>query len=139
MSGYLIDTNVVSELTKASPDPGVVTFLSEQDDLWLSSVVLHELEFGLLSLPEGRRRDDLQQVLSDFIAEFDDRILPLERVEAEWAARLRAKAHLSGRVLHLGDALIAGTARAHGLAVATRNAKDFDGLDVNVANPWQTP
>ena len=139
MSGYLIDTNVVSELTKASPDPGVVTFLSEQDDLWLSSVVLHELEFGLLSLPEGRRRDDLQQVLSDFITEFDDRILPLERVEAEWAARLRAKAHLSGRVLHLGDALIAGTARAHGLAVATRNAKDFDGLDVNVANPWQTP
>ena len=139
MSGYLIDTNVVSELTKVSPDPGVVTFLSEQDDLWLSSVVLHELEFGLLSLPEGRRRDDLQQVLSDFIAEFDDRILPLERVEAEWAARLRAKAHLSGRVLHLGDALIAGTARAHGLAVATRNVKDFDGLDVSVANPWQTP
>ena len=139
MSGYLIDTNVVSELTKASPDSGVVTFLSEQDDLWLSSVVLHELEFGLLSLPEGRRRGDLQQVLSDFIAEFDDRILPLERIEAEWAARLRAKAHLSGRVLHLGDALIAGTARAHGLAVATRNAKDFDGLDVNVANPWLTP
>ena len=139
MSGYLIDTNVVSELTKVSPDPGVVTFLSEQDDLWLSSVVLHELKFGLLSLPEGRRRDDLQQVLSDFIAEFDDRILPLERVEAEWAARLRAKAHLSGRVLHLGDALIAGTAKAHGLAVATRNVKDFDGLDVNVANPWRTP
>ena len=139
MSGYLIDTNVVSELTKASPDSGVVTFLSEQDDLWLSSVVLHELEFGLLSLPEGRRRDDLQQVLSDFVAEFDDRILPLERVEAEWAARLRAEAHLSGRVLHLGDALIAGTARAHGLSVATRNVKDFDGLDVNVANPWLTP
>ena len=139
MSGYLIDTNVVSELTKASPDPGVVTFLSEQDDLWLSSVVLHELEFGLLSLPEGRRRDDLQQVLSDFIAEFDDRILPLERIEAEWAARLRAEAHLSGRELHLGDALIAGTARAHGLAVATRSVRDFDGLDVNVANPWLTP
>ena len=139
MSGYLIDTNVVSELTKVSPDPGVVTFLSEQDDLWLSSVVLHELKFGLLSLPEGRRRGDLQQVLSDFTAEFDDRILPLERVEAEWAARLRAEAHLSGRVLHLGDALIAGTAKAHGLSVATRNVKDFDGLDVNVANPWQTP
>ena len=139
MSGYLIDTNVVSELTKASPDPGVVTFLSEQDDLWLSSVVLHELEFGLLSLPEGRRRDDLQQVLSDFVTEFDDRILPLDRIEAEWAARLRAEAHLSGRVLHLGDALIAGTARAHRLSVVTRNVKDFDGLDVNVANPWQTP
>ena len=139
MSGYLIDTNVVSELTKASPDSGVIAFLSEQDDLWLASVVLHELEFGLQSLPQGHRRDDLRQVLSDFITEFDDRILPLERIEAEWAARLRAEAHLSGRVLHLGDALIAGTAKAHGLSVATRNVKDFDGLDVNVANPWQTP
>ena len=139
MSGYLIDTNVVSELTKASPDSGVIAFLSEQDDLWLASVVLHELEFGLQSLPQGRRCDDLRQVLSDFITEFDDRILPLERIEAEWAARLRAEAHLSGRVLHLGDALIAGTAKAHGLSVATRNVKDFDGLDVNVANPWQTP
>ena len=139
MSGYLIDTNVVSELTKASPDSGVIAFLSEQDDLWLASAVLHELEFGLQSLPQGRRRDALRQVLSDFITEFDDRILPLERIEAEWAARLRAEAHLSGRVLHLGDALIAGTAKAHGLSVATRNVKDFDGLDVNVANPWQTP
>ena len=139
MSGYLIDTNVVSELTKASPDSGVIAFLSEQDDLWLAAVVLHELEFGLQSLPQGHRRDDLRQVLSDFITEFDDRILPLERIEAEWAARLRAEAHLSGRVLHLGDALIAGTAKAHGLSVATRNVKDFDGLDVNVANPWQTP
>ena len=139
MSGYLIDTNVVSELTKAAPDPGVIAFLSERDDLWLSSVVLHELEFGLRSLPQGRRRDDLQQVLSDFIAEFEDRILPLERSEAVWAARLRAEAHLAGRVLHLGDALIAGTAKAHELSVATRNIRDFGGLDVNVINPWQTP
>ena len=139
MSGYLIDTNVVSELTKASPDPGVIAFLSERDDLWLSSVVLHELEFGLQCLPQGRRRDDLRQVLSDFITEFEDRILSLERVEAEWAARLRVAAHRSGRVLHLGDALIAGTAKAHGLSIATRNVRDFDALDVNVANPWQTP
>ena len=139
MSGYLIDTNVVSELTKASPDSGVVAFLSEQDNLWLSPVVLHELEFGLQSLPRGRRRDGLQQVLSDFITEFEDRILPLERIEAVWAARLRVEAHLAGRVLHLGDALIAGTAKAHGLSVATRNVSDFDGLDVSVTNPWQTP
>lgn len=138
MSGYLIDTNVVSELTKTSPHPNVIAFLSGRDDLWLSSVVLHELEFGLRSLPEGRRRGDLEMVLSDFITEFEDRILPLERMEAVWSARLRAEAHLAGRVLHLGDALIAGTARAHGLSIATRNVRDFDGLDVKVTNPWQT-
>ena len=139
MSSYLIDTNLVSELTKASPDQGVIAFLSEQDDLWLSSVVLHELEFGLQRLSQGRRRDRLRQILSDFVNEFDDRILALGRVEAEWAGRLRAEAHRSGRVLHLGDALIAGTAKAHGLSVATRNVVDFDGLDVEITNPWQTP
>ena len=139
MTGFLLNTNVVSELTKESPDPGVTAFLSEQDDLWLSPVVLHELEFGLQLLPQGRRRDGLRQTLSELIEEYEDQILPLERKEAEWAARLRVQAHLSGRVLHLGDALIAGTAKAHNLSVATRNIGDFDGLDVDVINPWETP
>ena len=139
MTGFLLDANVVSELTKESPDPGVTAFLSEQDDLWLSPVVLHELEFGLQLLPQGRRRDGLRQTLSELIEEYEDQILPLERKEAEWAARLRVQAHLSGRVLHLGDALIAGTAKAHNLSVATRNIGDFDGLDIDVINPWETP
>ena len=55
MSRYLLDTNVVSELTRHSPAPQVVSFLSEQDDLWLSSIVVHELEYGLRLLPQGRR------------------------------------------------------------------------------------
>ena len=139
MSSYLVDTNVVSELTRTAPDPMVIKFLSEHEDLWLCSVILHELEFGLQCLPQGHRRDKLQQVLSDFIAEFDEHILPLERNEANWAAHLRAEAQRAGRVLHLGDALIAGTAKAHNLSLATRNVADFEGLDINVVNPWQMP
>ena len=139
MTGFLLDTNVVSELTKESPDPGVTAFLSKQDDLWLSPVVLHELEFGLQLLPQGHRRDGLRQALLKFIEGYEDQVLPVKRKEAEWAARLRAQAHLSGRVLHLGDALIAGTAKAHHLSIATRNIGDFDGLDVDVINPWETP
>ena len=79
MSGFLLDTNVVSELTKDAPNPRVVAFLTEQDDLWLSALVLHELEFGLQLLPSGQRRDGLRSVLSEFIAAYEDRILPLER------------------------------------------------------------
>ena len=139
MTGFLLDTNVISEMTKESPDPGVISFLSEQDGLWLSPVVLHELEFGLQLLPQGRRRDGLRQALAELMAEYEDHVLPLARNEAEWAARLRAQAHLSGRVLHLGDALIAGTAKAHNLSLATRNIGDFGGLDVNLINPWKTP
>ena len=138
MTGFLLDTNVVSELTKKSPDPGVIAFLSEQDNLWLSPIVLHELEFGLQPLPQGSSRDRLRQTLSELIAEYEDQVLPVKRKEAEWAARLRAQAHLSGRVLHLGDALIAGTAKPHNLSIATRNIGDFDGLDVDVLNPWET-
>ena len=72
------------------------------------------------------------------IAEYEDRILPLERGGAEWAARFRAHAQRSGRTLDLGDALIAGTAKTHDLAIATRNVRDFDGLEVKMVNPWET-
>ena len=139
MSGILLDTNVVSELTKDAPDSNVVAFLNRHSDLWVSSIVVHELDFGVRLLPSGRRRDGLQSGLVEFVKDYADRILPLERSEAEAAAELRAHAHRSGRVLHLGDALIAGTAKAHGLAVATRNVTDFDGLDVDVTNPWEAP
>ena len=137
MSGYLLDTNVVSELTNAVPDAGVVAFLLEQADLWLSTVTIHELEYGLRLLPEGRRRDRLHAAHVGVMAIYGDRILPLDRVGAELAAARRAQARRSGRTLDLGDALIAGIAQANELAVATRNVRDFDGLGVDVVNPWQ--
>ncbi len=139
MSGYLLDTNIISELTKSSPDLRVTKFIFEQkDSFWLSPVVLHELEFGLQLLPEGKRRHDLHKFLSGFVMEYEDRILSLDRKEAELAARLRSQARRSGRVIQLGDALIAGTAKVHDLSVATRNTEDFAGLDVKVTNPWET-
>lgn len=138
MTGFLLDTNVVSELTRDRPDSRVVAFLSGQPDLWLSALVLHELEYGLELLPPGARRDGLGAVLAAFIAEYDDHILPLDRIAATWAARFRAERHRSGRVLDLGDALIAGTARAHDLSIATRNVRDFDRVAVDVVNPWET-
>ena len=137
MNGFLLDTNVVSELTRSVPDSQVMVFLAEQQDLWLSAMVVHELAFGLKMLPHGQRRDVLRAVLSGFITHYQDRILPVDRRGAEWAAYFQSQAHRSGRVLDLGDALIAGTARAHDLSVATRNVADFSGLDVDVTNPWE--
>ena len=137
MNGYLLDTNVISEVIRSTPHTRVVTFLTERDDLWLSSIVIHELEYGMQRMAEGQRRASLQDSLLGIIAEYEDRILPLERGGAEWAARFRAHAQRSGRTLDLGDALIAGTAKAHDLSVATRNAEDFEGLDVEVVNPWK--
>ena len=137
MSGFLLDTNVVSELTRSAPDARVLEFLAEQDDLWLSAMVVHELEFGLQLLPHGQRRDVLRATLSGFFMDYKDRILPIDASGAEWAANFLIQAHRGGRVLNLGDALVAGTARANELSVATRNVADFNGLDVDVTNPWE--
>ena len=136
MSGFLLDANVISELTKDAPHSRVTAFLADVEDLWLSAVVLHELDFGVALLPSGRRREGIRAALSAFTSEYEDRVLPLGRPEAARAAALRARAHRAGRVLDMGDALIAGTAVAHDLAIATRNVRDFDGLELDVVNPW---
>lgn len=138
MKGFLLDTNVVSELVKAVPEQRVIMFLMDNPDLWLSTIVLHEMDFGLNLLPPGNRRDNLSAALSGFVSKYDNRILQIDRPEAQQAAMLRGQARRFGRVLHLADALIAGTAKAHDLAVATRNAVDFEGLDVEAINPWES-
>ena len=136
MSGFLLDTNVISEMTKSEPSPRIIEFLAEHEDLWLSAVVLHELEFGLQLLPVGRRRNSLRTALSGMLENYQGRILAVDEESAVWAARFRSEAHRAGRQLELGDALIAGTAKANDLSVATRNVSDFGYLDVEVVNPW---
>ena len=137
MSGFLLDTNVLSELTREVPHPGVIAFLAEQEDLWLPSLVVHELEYGVQLLPQGRRRDHLQAMLTSIISTYADRILALDRPAAESAARLRAQARRMGRPLDLGDALIAGIAQSNVLTIASRNVRDFDYVDVAVISPWE--
>lgn len=139
MSGFVLDTNVLSEMTRIEPDSRVTAFLAEGSDLWIPTIVLHELEFGIQVLPAGRRRDRLAVALAGIIAEHRERILPLERDAAERAAELRARARLEGHVVDVGDALIAGTASIHALTVATRNVGDFAGLGIDVLNPWERP
>lgn len=135
MTGYLLDTNVLSELTRDVPHPRVVNFLNEQHNLWLSSVLIHELEYGLNLLPPGRRRELLSTLPADIVSAYGGRILSLDEAAASWAARLRAQARQAGRNVDVGDALIAGIARANELTIATRNVSDFQGLDVGVTNP----
>lgn len=138
-SGYLLDTNVVSDLARAAPDARVVAFVAARGDVWLSAVAVHELEYGLRLLPGGRRRRAQEAARTAIMAERGTRVLPLDRRAAEQAAELQARSQQAGRPLGLADALIAGTAEAHDLAVATRNVADFEHLDVGVLNPWQAP
>ena len=139
MTEYALDTNVVSEPTKEIRDPRVMAFLNEPTaQLWLPSVVVHEMEYGVQRLPQGQRRNRLRGMVDGIVASYSGRILPLERDRAEWAALSRVEANRAGRLLRISDTLIAGIAKANDLTVATRNVRDFDGLDVEVFNPWET-
>jgi len=137
LTGFLLDTNVISELTRDDPDSRVVRFLDDQDDLWLSSVVVYEMAYGLATLPQGRRLARLRALQADILAAFDDRLLYLDQSGARWAAGLRAQARHAGRTVDVGDALIAGIAKAHDLALATRNIRDFEGMNLHIVNPWE--
>ena len=136
MNGFLLDTNVVSETAKQRPQPAVVEFMITQTDSWLSVVVVHELAYGIMILDEGRRRDLMAAWLSQVVSDFSGRILAVDRQVAEIAASMRAQVHGDGGRLKIADALIAGTAMANDMTVVTRNVRDFDGLGVEIVNPW---
>ena len=113
-------------------------FLTGQGDLWLSAVVIHELEYGIAILDEGRRRNRIRIAVSRFLEGYRDRILPVDRRICELAASMRALARQNGRTLDLSDALIAGTAATHSMTLITRNVRDFRGLDIDIVNPWES-
>jgi len=136
VSGVLLDTNVISEIAKPQPEPNVIAFLDSLTNAFVSALTIHELEFGISRLPQGKRRATLAHTIAEFLELYGDHILPIDRQAALSAARLRRQAEQTGATLHLADALIAGTALAHNLAIATRNVSDFEALGVPLVNPW---
>ncbi|MCK0197368.1 type II toxin-antitoxin system VapC family toxin [Ancylobacter sp. 6x-1] len=132
----LLDTNVISEITRPARSEQVMRFLDALEDGYISVVTLHELTYGLERLPSGTRRNALSEAIAQFLALYSDRILGIGTAEARTAAVLRAGQAERGRTLHLADALIAGTALVHGLTIATRNIADFEGLGVPLHDPW---
>jgi predicted nucleic acid-binding protein len=133
---YLLDTNIVSELMKAVPDPRVVAWVDEHDaDTALCSVVLAELASGIEALDDGKRKAGLNKELRFIQEEYRERILPFDESAAwEWARYMRLVKN-AGFAPPLLDSQIAATARAWGLKVVTRNEDDFPLMDV--VNPFK--
>jgi predicted nucleic acid-binding protein len=140
MTGFLLDTNDPSELTRPKPEPEVIQWLDDADDLrlFLSVVSLGEIFKGITVLPEGKRRQQLQQWVDETLRPwFDGRILPVSESVAERWGVLAGQCQLTGRPLNVADGLIAATALEHGLTVVTRNVKDFSNLGVSVLDLWR--
>ena len=141
MSGFLIDTNVLSEYNRpGGPDAGVKRWLETTDrqTQHVSVITLAENQKGIELLAEGKRRLQLEQWLQqDLEAWFAGRILLVDRqVAARWAS-LVAKEARGGRPLPAVDSLIAATALAHDLTIVTRNTRDFEGIGASTLNPWE--
>ncbi len=135
---YLLDTCVISELSRPRPDPGVVSWMSEADvvSLHLSAITIGEVRYGTLRLPVGRRRTALSGWSEKLRQSFSGRVLPIdESVALRWA-EIAARAEHSGRPGSLADGLIAATALDCGLTLVTRNVADFEPFGVSLLNPW---
>jgi predicted nucleic acid-binding protein len=139
MKGFLLDTNIPSEMTRPSPQPSVSAWLDDADDdrLYFSVVSLGEVLKGVTLLTESRRRIQLQQWLDETLRPwFEGRVLPVDQPIAERWGALTGQRQLKGRPLKVLDGFIAATALEHDLTVVTRNVKDFAGLGVMIINPW---
>ena len=135
----LVDTNVVSEMMRRSPEPRVVAWLDEQiaETLFLSTVSLAELLLGIAVLPQGRRKHELGQSLALRLTTlFGSRLLGFDAQAAEAYATVVARARAAGRPVGLADGQIAAIAATHRLSVATRDTAPFEAGGVPFVNPW---
>lgn len=138
---YLLDTCVISELVKATPDAGVVEWISQTDEehLFLSVLTLGTLEKGIARLSDGAKKRKLTQWLAqDVFRRFEGRIIGLDAdVLLAWG-RIVGESESHGRPLPVMDSLFAATAAYHQLVLVTRNTDDVSGLGVEVLNPWRS-
>jgi hypothetical protein len=134
----LLDTNVVSEAMKPEPHPSVRDWLDAQaaETLFLSSVTIAELMFGIGALPRGKRKDRLATTLDGVMELFESRILSFDTQAARRYADLAVRARKAGKGFPTPDGYIAAIAAAHGFAVASRDTAAFTAAGLTVIDPW---
>jgi toxin FitB len=140
MRGIILDTNVVSEPKRPAPDASVQSWFEAQDvdRLYLTTTVIGELAVGIERMPPGRTRADFRHWLEALMSEdFAGRILVFDGPAALIYGRLVATALARGRSPTVGDAQIAAVAQRDGMAVASRDIRGFEPLEVTIVDPWQ--
>ena len=135
----VLDTNLVSELMRPRPNEHVIAWLDAQkaDTMWLTSVNVAELLFGIARIPNGARKRGFEEVARRMIEEdFAGRVLSFDLEAAAIYASLAAKRESAGQAMSLADGQIAAICLAHDASLATRNVRHFAGLGLEVLNPW---
>ena len=140
MSGYLLDTNIISELTKLQPERKAVSWFqaTSEELLYLSVLTIGEIRKGINSLPRSNKRVLLESwLVNDLVLRFAGRILDVNLDIAERWGLISAQAKIAGTPLAVIDGLMAATALHHNLTLVTRNTKDVQVAGISTLNPWQ--
>jgi toxin FitB len=140
VSGYLLDTKIISELTKTRPEPKVISWIqaTSEDLLYLSVLAIGEVRKRIDSLPAGNRRSLLESWLAnDLVLRFSGRILEVNLDVAERWGTISAQAKIAGTPLAVIDGLMAATTLHHNLTLVTRNIKDLRVSGIKTLNPWE--
>ncbi|WP_029606290.1 type II toxin-antitoxin system VapC family toxin [Kozakia baliensis] len=135
----LLDTNVISEPWKLTPDARVLAWIDAQaiDTLYMAAVTVAELRFGIAAMPFGKRRDTFNRRLEqEVLPLFEGRILPFDLDASKAYADLMVSARDDGKAIGKADGYIAATAAAKGLMVATRDTSPFAAAGLTIVNPW---
>ncbi|MEQ9332275.1 type II toxin-antitoxin system VapC family toxin [Thalassobaculum sp.] len=134
----LLDTNLVSEAIKPEPNPSVLAWLDAQaaETLFLSSITVAELLFGIGALPDGKRKDMLAARIDGLLDQFVGRVLDFDTAAARRYADLAVRARATGKGFPTPDGYIAAIAAAHGFAVASRDTSAFHAAGLTVIDPW---
>lgn len=135
----IVDTNVVSELLRPSPEPRVEGWLAAQDglDIYLTAISEAELRYGVAIMDNGKRRDGLADAIDRILRDdMAGRVLAFDSAAAEAYATIAASRRAAGRPIAQADCQIAAIARACGATVATRNTAGFEGCGIDVIDPW---
>jgi len=136
----VLDTNVVSELSKPMPDATVVAWVDAQVELAITATTLAELRFGVARLPQGKRRTALSEAIAQLVADdLDGRVLPFDGACADAYGLIAAARERAGRPIGVADGQIAAICGAHDAVLATRNVRDFLDTGIELVNPWDPP
>lgn len=134
----ILDTNVLSEMMRGDPTGTVSAWLSTCEDttVGIAAITVQEITFGLRCMAPGVRQQRLASAWSRMLAELSLYVHTLDALKAEAAALLQVRREELGRHLGVADAQIAATSLVLGRPLVTRNVRDFDGLGINLVNPW---
>lgn len=137
----ILDTNIISEMMKTTPSKAVLNWVNKQEaiELFITTITIAEISYGLYALPRGNRRKSLEEIFHRAImSAFKHRILSFEESSAHFYGKIMGHRKKIGRPLSVPDGQIAAITLSQGFSLATRNIRDFSDCDINLVNPFDT-